>query len=46
MISYFLGMAFYIFADLTNDIESVANVMDGSVPMNFLQYYDIEHKNS
>jgi hypothetical protein len=36
MVSYFLGLIFYIFADLTNDIEAVAQ------NQNFIEYFKIE----
>ena len=46
MIAYFFGMFFYIFCDLTNNVPTIASVMDGDVPNNFLQYYELEEKSN
>jgi hypothetical protein len=39
MVSYFLGLIFYIFADLSNDINTVA------LGENFIDYFSVEDLN-
>jgi hypothetical protein len=42
MISYYLGILFYIFSDLTNDNEKVANNFDlEGNPQNFIEYFGL-----
>lgn len=41
MITYFIGMLFYIFSDLTNDIDSPLRNQNGE---NFIDYFGLEIK--
>lgn len=36
MLSFFIGMFFYIFCDLTNDNPNIGAIMDGDLKNNFL----------
>ena len=46
LVSYYVGIFFYIFADLTNDIEKVAEKYDdsddGPIYANFIMYNGLE----
>ena len=46
-ISYFIGIIFYIFADLTNDIKLETPLgFDSDYYQNFIDYYSINNHNS
>ena len=46
-ISYFIGIIFYIFADLTNDIKlETPEGFDSDYYQNFIDYYSINNHNS
>lgn len=46
MISYYIGMFFFIFCDLTNDIPIIANDYDekNEYYNNFIQYFGLDEK--
>ena len=46
LFSYYIGMFFYIFADLTNDIDRVAQQYDDSndAHANFIMFNGLEQK--
>ena len=51
MISYYIGMLFYIFCDLTNDIPLIADDFDldndgNESYNNYIQYFGIDSLNS
>ena len=44
LFSYYIGMLFYIFADLTNDIDIVAQQFDDSKHANFIMFNGLDQK--